>query len=67
MFSLVWGITLLAECAARVFLAFTVPVTTMVWLSAVMTVGAISVGILASSAFSFPMEKMVRQEAQLPG
>jgi hypothetical protein len=63
IFSLVWGVTLLCECALRVFLAFTLPVSTMVWFSTVMTIGAISVGMVASSAFSVPIEKMVRQEA----
>ena len=63
MFSAVWGVTLLSECAARVFCAFTLPVGTMVWLSTVMTLGAIAVGILISSAFSIPMEKMVKLEA----
>jgi hypothetical protein len=63
IFSLVWGVTLLCECALRVFLAFTLPVGTMVWLSTVMTIGAISVGMVASSAFSVPIEKMVRLEA----
>jgi hypothetical protein len=46
-----------------VFLAFTLPVSTMVWLSTVMTIGAISVGMVASTTFSAPIEKMVRQEA----
>ena len=63
MFSAVWGVTLLSECTARVFCAFTLPVGTMVWLSTVMTLGAIGVGILISSAFSIPMEKMVKLEA----
>jgi hypothetical protein len=63
MFSAVWGVTLLSECAARVFCAFTLPVGTMVWLSTVMTLGAIGVGIVVGSIFSIPMEKMVRLEA----
>jgi hypothetical protein len=63
MFSLVWGVTLLAECVTRVFCAFTLPVGTMVWLSAVMTIGAIGVGIVVSSVFSVPMDKMVRLES----
>lgn len=63
MFSLVWGVTLLGECVLRVFLAFTLPVSTMVWLSTVMTIGAISVGMMVSGVFSVPIEKMVRQEA----
>ena len=71
MFSLVWGVTLLSECVARVFCAFILPVGTMVWLSTVMTLGAIGVGIVASSTFSIPMEKMVRlaraSDGQLTG
>jgi hypothetical protein len=63
MFSAVWGVTLLSECAARVFCAFTLPAGTMVWLSTVMTLGAIGVGIVVGSIFSIPMEKMVRLEA----
>jgi hypothetical protein len=63
MFSLVWGVILLSECAAKVFCAFTLPVGTMVWLSSVMVLGAIAVGILISSVFSVPMDMMVRREA----
>jgi hypothetical protein len=46
-----------------VFCAFTLPAGTMVWLSTVMTLGAIGVGIVVGSIFSIPMEKMVRLEA----
>jgi len=63
MFSLAWGVVLLSECAARAFCAFTLPVGTMVWLSTVMTLGAISVGIVVGSVFSVPMDMMVRREA----
>jgi hypothetical protein len=63
MFSLVWGVALLCESAASVFCAFTVPVGTMVWLSTVMTLGAIGVGIVVGSVFSYPMDMMVRHEA----
>lgn len=63
MFSAVWAVILLSECAARVFCAFTLPVGMMVWLSTVMTLGAIGVGIVIGSVFSIPMEKMVRLEA----
>jgi hypothetical protein len=62
-FSLVWGIALLGECIVRVFCAFTVPVGTMVWLSTVLTVGAIAGGIFVGSIFSVPMESMVKAEA----
>jgi hypothetical protein len=63
LFSLVWGVILLSECAAKVFCAFTLPVGTMVWLSSVMVIGAIAVGIVASSVSSAPMDMMVRREA----
>jgi hypothetical protein len=63
LFSLVWGVVLLSECAAKVFCAFTLPVGTMVWLSSVMVLGAIAVGIVVSSVFSVPMDMMVRREA----
>ena len=62
-FSLVWGITLLTECIVRVFCAFTLPVGTMVWLSTVMIIGAIGVGIVGGGVFSVPMETMVKDEA----
>src|SRR5215471_1297550 len=45
LFSTIWGVALLAECAARLVGAYTLPVTTMVWLSTVITLGAIAVAI----------------------
>ncbi len=62
-FSLVWGSALLAECIVRVCCAFTLPVGTMVWLSTVLTVGSIGVGIVGGGVFSVPMETMVKDEA----
>src|SRR5215467_7944860 len=44
-FSAIWGLVLLAECAARLVGAYTLPVTTMVWLGTVMTLGSIGVAI----------------------
>jgi hypothetical protein len=61
-FSLVWGVALLSECIVRVCCAFTLPVGTLVWLSTVLTVGSIGVGIVAGSFFSVPMETMVKDE-----
>jgi len=63
MFSLVWGVALLAECIVHVFCAFTLPVGTVVWLGTVLTIGAILVGIFVGSIFSVPMETMVKLEA----
>ena len=62
-FSLVWGTALLAECIVRVCCAFTLPVGTMVWLSTVLVLGSIGVGIVGGGVFSVPMETMVKDEA----
>ncbi|MGW7002870.1 VC0807 family protein, partial [Streptomyces sp. NPDC054933] len=40
-FTLIWGAMLLAECVARVIGAFTLPVSTMIWLSNVLLIAAI--------------------------
>jgi hypothetical protein len=58
-FSLTWGAVLLVECAVRAALVFILPVGTMVWLSTVLMVAAIAVGIVNSYRFSHPMETMV--------
>jgi hypothetical protein len=42
LFSVIWGVALLAECVARLVGAFTLPVSTMVWLSTVFTMSAIA-------------------------
>lgn len=63
IFSAVWGITLLAECVTRVICTFTLPVTTMVWLSTVMTLGAIGAGIILGAPAAGSMRKMIEQEA----
>ena len=62
MFSLVWGIALLAECVVRVVCVYLLPVGTMVWLSTVLLIAAIVIGILAGSPFSIRMETMVKLE-----
>jgi hypothetical protein len=62
-FSVVWGIACLGECAGRVACAFTLPVSTTVWLSTVLMMASIGTGIVVGSFFSFPMQKMVQAEA----
>ena len=62
-YSLIWGGALLAECAARLVGAFTLPVDTMVWLGTVMTLGAIGVAIVAGGAAAGPLQKMIDTEA----
>ncbi|MDT0455484.1 VC0807 family protein [Streptomyces sp. DSM 41527] len=67
-FSLIWGTTLLTECAARVIGAYTVPVHTMVWLGTVLTVVAILLAmVVAGGSCAEPMEKMVQAEAERVG
>jgi hypothetical protein len=63
LFSTIWGLVLLAECAARLVGAYTLPVTTMVWLGTVITLGAIAVAILAGGAAAGPIQKMIDAEA----
>jgi hypothetical protein len=63
LFSTAWGLVLLAECAARLAGAYTLPVTTMVWLGTVLTLGAIAVAIVAGGAAAGPIQKMIDAEA----
>jgi len=62
-FSTIWGLALLGECAARLVGAYTLPVTTMVWLGTVMTLGAIGAAIVAGGAAAGPIQKMIDAEA----
>jgi len=62
-FSTIWGLALLAECAARLVGAYTLPVTTMVWLGTVMTLGSIGVAIVAGGAAAGPIQQMIDAEA----
>src|SRR5215470_1620045 len=63
LFSTIWGVTLLAECAARLAGAYLLPVTTMVWLGTVLTLGALAVAIVAGGAAAGPIQKMIEAEA----
>ncbi|MEV7772760.1 VC0807 family protein [Kitasatospora sp. NPDC086791] len=66
LFSGIWGTALLAECVARVVGAFTLPVSTMAWLSTVFLIGAIAAGALLGRIATEPMEKLVSAEAEAP-
>ncbi|MFJ9946717.1 VC0807 family protein [Kitasatospora sp. NPDC091207] len=66
LFSGIWGTALLAECVARVVGAFTLPVSTMAWLSTVFLIGAIGAGSVLGHRAADPMEKLVRAEAAEP-
>ena len=63
LFSTVWGFTALAECAARLVGAYTLPVTTVVWLAPALTLGAIAVAIVAGGAAAGPIQKMIDAES----
>jgi hypothetical protein len=62
-FSAIWGLLLLADCAARLIGAYTLPVTTMVWLSTVLTLSAVGLGVMTGGVAARPIEKMVTAEA----
>ncbi|HEY1639265.1 MAG TPA: VC0807 family protein [Streptosporangiaceae bacterium] len=63
-FSAIWGTALLADCVARLVGAFTLPVTTMVWLGTVMLLGAIGLAIMAGGLAVGPMEKLIEDETR---
>ncbi len=64
LFSGIWGGVMLADCVARLIGAFTLPVSTMVWLSNVMLIVAIALGLVLAGAFaSGPIMMMVKMEA----
>jgi hypothetical protein len=63
LFSAIWGLALLAECAARLVGALTLPVPTMVWLSTVLTAGAIGVAVIVGGIAAGPLRKMIDAEA----
>lgn len=62
LFSTIWGLALLAECAARLVGAYTLPVTTMVWLGTVMTLVAIGVAIVVGGVAADPIRRMIDAE-----
>ncbi|MFJ3308968.1 VC0807 family protein [Streptomyces sp. NPDC086549] len=65
VFSIVWGLVLLAECVARVVGAYTVPVDTMVWLGTVIMVGAMAIAFVVSGGLAVePMERMLTAEVE---
>jgi intracellular septation protein A len=64
-YSAIWGIALLADCAARVVGAYMLPVATMVWLSTLMVIGAIAIALfVAGGAAAEPMERLIEAAAE---
>ncbi len=64
VFSTIWGLALLADCAARLAGAYTLPVTTMVWLGTVFTLGAIGLAMVIGGAAAGPIQKMIDAETE---
>jgi hypothetical protein len=64
LYTVIWGMALLAECTARLIGAYALPVTTMVWLGGVMTMGAIGVAIVAGGVAAGPMLHMVEHDVE---
>jgi hypothetical protein len=59
-FTLAFGVASLAECAARVIGAYTLPVDTMVWLGAVVVLAAIAVATRVGHRFALlPMKALL--------
>jgi len=63
LFSTIWGLALLAECAARLVGAYALPAATMAWLGTVMALGSIAVAVVAGGAAAGPIQKMIDTEA----
>ncbi|KUO05495.1 VC0807 family protein [Streptomyces sp. DSM 15324] len=63
VYSVIWGVVLLAECVVRVVGAYTVPVDTMVWLGSVVMTVAIGAGVVLSGGLAAgPMAEMIAAE-----
>lgn len=64
VFSGVWGSVLLAECVARIIGAYTLPVSTMVWMGTLFLLAAIGLGIVLGGVLAANrMEQLVAEGA----
>ncbi|MFF4899972.1 VC0807 family protein [Streptomyces sp. NPDC001068] len=65
VFSVIWGLMLLVECVARVVGAYTIPVDTMVWLSSLLLVVAITLGmVVCGGVAAEPMACLITDEVR---
>jgi uncharacterized membrane protein (DUF441 family) len=62
LFSAIWGTALLADCVARLIGAFTLPVSTMVWLGTALTMGAIGVACMVGGVAAGPIGHLIDAE-----
>ncbi|MCX5332378.1 MULTISPECIES: VC0807 family protein [unclassified Streptomyces] len=66
VFSVVWGVVLLAECVARVVGAYTLPVDTMVWLGSVILAGSMALAFVVSRVVAAePMARLLIAEVRV--
>ncbi|WP_327718566.1 hypothetical protein OG381_26495 [Streptomyces sp. NBC_00490] len=66
VFSVVWGVVLLAECVARVVGAYTLPVDTMVWLGSVILAGSMTLAFVVSRVVAAePMAHLLIAEVKV--
>jgi hypothetical protein len=63
-YSAIWGVALLADCAARLAGAFTLPVPTMVWLGTVLTAGAIGLAVMVGGLAVHPMLRLIEAQSR---
>lgn len=61
-FSLVWGTALLVECAVRVVLAYTLPVSTVVGLQTVILAAAIGTGVVGGKRWTNRIAELLKAE-----
>lgn len=61
--SVIWGGALMLECVARVVGAYTLPLTTMVWLPTVFLIGAIGLASVVSGPCTERMKKLITEQA----
>ncbi len=62
--SVIWGIGFALESAARIVGAFTLPISTMVWLSTTIFVGAFAVIMIVSGKVAEKAGKMIAADAK---
>ncbi|WP_246213488.1 VC0807 family protein [Kitasatospora viridis] len=61
VFSLVWGLALVLECAARVVGAYTLPLATMAWLPTVLLIGAIWLASMVTGPSTQRMKQLIAE------
>ncbi|GAA2134179.1 hypothetical protein GCM10009760_11170 [Kitasatospora kazusensis] len=63
-FTVVWGFALLAECAAKVVGAYTLPLESMVWMGTVFLLGATGFAVSVGNVFASRLARLVIAESK---